>query len=110
MTGAANSAVAARRIRPFVRIGNARPVHPDETPTDRSVRADGCVDASSLTIEIQIKRTDDDASLDDWKWKIFVGEQARHGRLRAFVVADLLADLVVVSTHIGPGTGQILGA
>ena len=45
--------------------------------------------------------------LDDREWEVLVGEEARHGRLRAFVVADLSFDLVQVSAHVCPGAGQI---
>lgn len=43
----------------------------------------------------------------DRKGNVFVGEQARHWRLRALVFADLLIDLVAVRAHVCPGTGQI---
>jgi len=44
---------------------------------------------------------------DDGERKVLVGKEARHERLRAFVVADLSIDLVSVSAHIGPGAGEI---
>lgn len=40
---------------------------------------------------------------DDWEREVLVSEEARHGRLRAFVVADLSIDLVPVRTHDDDG-------
>ena len=44
---------------------------------------------------------------DDREREVLVGEEARHRRLRAFVVADLSIDLVPVTPHVRPGAGKI---
>ena len=47
--------------------------------------------------------------LDDRERKVLVGEQARHGSLRRFVLADLPVDLVAMRAHVGPCVGEIFG-
>ena len=46
---------------------------------------------------------------DDWQRKVLVGEEARHGQLRCFVLADLPIDLVTMRAHIRPRVSEVLG-
>lgn len=39
--------------------------------------------------------------------KILVGEQARHGRLRRLVIADLHVDLIAMRTNVCPRVGKV---
>ena len=46
---------------------------------------------------------------DGWQGKVLVGEEARHGQLRRFVLADLPIDLVTMRTYVRPRVGEVLG-